>query len=1017
MKWPIAFALLLILVAGSWAALRDLPYKEKYEAQEFSIKFQPVYPLVIGEETQLNLSTQLAAEDITIHLPDGSEIHLEKKLDLWTGKFAVSEDFKEGWQAFHIYIKHRVPIGYKPFFDQVLEFFRLPTETRYKSELLAKRIWVRAFLPLPPPVTKLPAVTTLEALPLSPEAQAIMAETVTPEVVPLTIKGTRLFSFTSKSIEGTKEGYIPGINREESLRINVSGKVSDTDVDANFFSTSSLSTTQVASQEQKISIKLSRASTEAYFGDFTADLTDCEFSRLNQVLSGVKLSGDYEKWSFKVLASTPQGQSRLDKMYGNGTQGPYALSSAPVVIDSEQVWLDGVLQKRGNDYEIDYQAGTVTFNSRTILKTSIIEIDYDYRSTLYNHSTYAVRTKAAVSPQLKLGATWIDDSDSLKDAQGIFQNQASGTLEPQSHYIVGMDGSLGFSDLLIAQGEVAYSEKRPRLITQSGSQDIGKAAKLDTISVLGPFGLQTRFKRIGPKFEPAAEALPKQDLWEYGGLLTYRPNSLLFSSLNLASEKFTQAGTRFNNVNRNAKLKLSVLQYLWDEFTESNDPVPPYAPFDRLTIKNTYDLTHTAGHLNLSAQTKDERRISRSPSEEVTTYKTNSFGLSTAGLEKFTASANLELKETLLPSGTTPYTRTYNLNLSASPQKEYLASVALNYIDDSQDGITNVTDLTYRAEPSEKLRTDGKYTITSVKETFGASQEGVLKNVGSFKLELRPLPSLRLRYYYKPNYTLVSRTQNLSYNNETQQYEFNWAVLASAMLGATYKTNQVFSVDKTDYPNYRRRDSSSDSRSQLYSLKAAPLRFLSCELNFNLDDSISYALLAPATLEAYQRTNTSAQEFNTSIKTSLSERFAIDSSYNQKLSLSGTDEAKNDQTNTLSQTGSLKGIWNTTDFLTVSLSYAYTLTTNFLAVANQETYTHTPGAGFIYRYGDAFRLDGDYSYSRSFAGAVTEKQLYSLRGKYDISEYLHITLRMDREISFQPDYKTSDFYGNIEINL
>jgi len=1024
-KFLIATLVAGLLAPQILADLRELPYKEKYETPEFSFNFQPIYPLVIGEEARLNLRSALAVEEVTIYLPDGSKVELEKKIDVWSGKFKVSKNFKEGWQPLYIYLKHRVPLHYKTLADQMLELLRLPTETRYKTELLAKRIWIRAFKP--PPITPLPAPpVALRPKEVSPEAFALevypTAEAVSPEAAGLIIKGTRLFSFSSKSIEGTKEGYLPGVNREESLRINVSGKAQETDIDANFFSTSTIGTTQVASQEQKISIKLSHASTEAYFGDFTADLTDTEFSKLNKVLSGIKLSGNYPAWGFKAIASNPQGQSQFFKAYGDGTQGPYNLGSSPVVIDSERVYVDGIWQKRGDDYLVDYNAGTITFKTHTIIKTSIIEVYYDYRQTLYQHSTYALRTYSQINPNLKMGASWIDDSDSLKDAEDIFLNQTSGTIEPQSHYIIGVDGSFKGSDLLSAQGEVAYSEKKTNILSADSPKDIGKAAKLETISKTGPFELQTKFKRIGPQFEPAAEALPKQDLLEYSGLLNFNPNNVFLASANYGSEKYAQGGTSFKNIYRNAKAKLAppklpALEYRLDELEESNDPVPPYTEIDRLTTKNSYELTHTLGHLNLSAQAINEKRLNRTPSLEATIYKTENFGLSTVGLEIITLAANLELKDTELPSGLTPFTRTYNLNLSATPRKEYLASVSLNYIDDSQDGVTNVTDLVFRADPSEKVKTDGKYTISSVKETFSSSQEGVIKNVGSFRLELRPTPPLRLRYYYKPNYTLVARTQNISYNNETQQYEINWLFLSSAMLGATLNTNKGFIVDKTDYPNYRRLDQTLDSRSTLYTLKAAPLRFLSTEFNYIIDDSTGNKLQIPATLESYARSNTSAQEFNATVKTSLSERFAIDSSYSNKISRQGSEEIWDDVQNTITQTESIKGIWNLSDFWTFSVSYAYSQSRNFLAITNRDTYTLSPGAGFIYRFGDTFRVDGDYTYSKSFAGASTEKHTYSLRAKYDVSEYLHVSLRGDREVSLLPDYKTADFSGNVEINL
>ncbi|MFA4967798.1 MAG: hypothetical protein WC624_06255 [Candidatus Margulisiibacteriota bacterium] len=1026
MKRLILLLVLLALSGFALASLRDIPYKEKYETNEFSIKFLPAYPLVIGETASINLQSPLNVQNIEVHLPDNSKVQLKKEGDLWAGSFVVSEQFEEGWQPLYIYIRHKVPVGYKTLIDQLFQAFSGKTEVRYKSALLARRIWIRSFKPLSPekPITKLSYKKgiTAEAYP-SQEGFAVefypTSEAVSPEVSPIIIKGTRIFSFSSKSIEGTQEGFLPGNSREESLRLNVAGKISDTDINANFFQTSVIGSTQVASREEKVSILLKRGSTEAYFGDFTADLTDTEFSRLDKVLSGVKLSGDYEKFGFKALASNPQGQSKTVKIYGNGSQGPYPLGFQ-TVINSEHAYVDGLEQKRGTDFDIDYEAGTITFKNKTIIKTQIIEIDFDYRTTVYQHATYALRTTAKPNPNLNLGVTWIDDSDLKNGAESIYN---TATVEaPQGHYILGADGQINLGDLLFAQGELAYSEKNLNILASNPDKAIGRAGKLDAASQLGPFGIKANYKRIGPQFEAASVALPIQDLTESGGLLTFKPNDLILSSAGFDNKKFNQAGTAFNNQSRIGKLMLTPkglpsLSCVLDELQESNDPVPPYLPIDRLTSKNSWELLHNIGKLNLSAKTGVERRINHAPSIEVTTYKTTNLGASASSLDMFTAAANVEFKDTELPAGINPYTKTYNLNLSANPNQHYMAALSLNYIDDSVDGKTNVTDLAYKAAPADKFNTDGKLTVTSVKETFGSTDESVTKNVGSFKLELRPTSALRMRYYFKPNFTVLNRTNNKSYNNETQQYELNYIPLSSLMLGGSLTTNRSMSVDKTDYPNYLRLGQSLDDFSYIYTLKAAPLNFMSVELNYLLDDSSGLNILSPASVESYQRSNTVGREFNATIKTSLSERFSIDTGYSNKITKTGSGDASDNNSNAQTLTESLKCQFSLNDFWTFSASVAYAKTTDLLFTPYLETYTLSPGVGFIFRYYDRLRIDGDYTISRSYSGAITKTTALNLRGKYDLSEYVHVTGLFNQKTSIAPDFKTTELSGYVEINL
>ena len=1030
--------ILLIFMILAHNAYAQIPKVSEYVTDEFSVNFQPIYPLIAGEDARINIKTPLRAERIEIVFEDGKKIELSKKEGLWTGRFSVKEPKKEGWQPLdvHMHILYKIPSEQPTLFGRFLNFFGIKTGERYETKTLTKRFWYRVFKP---PKEKPKAdvsseaqrakeerkegeiyIPTVEAIPYMPYPSA---EAASPEAQPLLIRGSRLFSFSSKSIEGTKEGFLPGVNREESLRINVSGTVQETEIDANFFSTSVMGTTQVSSREEKVSILLKRGSTEAYFGDFTATLDDLEFVQINRVLSGVRLKGEHSKWGFQALTSSPQGQSKFKRMYGDGTQGPYSLDFSPVVIDSEQVYVDGILQKRGNDYEIDYNAGTVTFKNKTILKTSIIEIRYDYRETIYQHSTSALRFKLRPTERLSMGITYIDDSDSLNNAAQTYNNlTGEARVAPQSHYVIGADGSLFLGDALSLQGEAAYSERKLNLLDPSSTKEAGHALKFETASSLGPFGLLTKFKRVGPKFESVADsASPKQDVLDYAGILSYKPNSLLYSQLKYSDSKYVQESVEYKLINRGLRGKLTPdrlpsLEYVLDELEESNDPVTGTL-IRRMTTKNSWQTLHKFGIFTANLKSGLERRVNHSPSYEVTSYKTTSVGLSTSGIEKLSFAGDVELKDTDLPSGEKPVTRTYNLKISALPSREYLLSLALNYIDDSQDGITNTTDLTYKAEPGNIFKTSGKYTITSLIETFSSSEEGVSKHVGSFKFELRPNKALRLRYYFKPNYTVIGRLNRISYFNQVQQNELNWMFHRSAMLGYSYKRGDAYSIDKTNFPNYTRKQSILGSNSYIYSLKAAPLKFLSTEFNYLLEDSIGRTLSSTSEPLVYERDNDQSKEFATTIKTSLSERFAIDSSYSNKLTFQGSGESYNNLTDTLAQTASLKGIFNASEAWTFSLSYTYSLSTNNLATTNKDTYTISPGAGFIYRFADRLRIDGDYVYSKSHAGAETEKTNYSLRAKYDLTDFIHLTLRGEFEHSLAPDYRTSDISGNVEINL
>jgi len=1017
--------LLFISIAGYCSADPDKYYELSVYTDEYGLSFFPEYPPFIGEEVTLRLRTFHPAQKVTLYSDREEEIPMIYRQGHWWGKFKIPEDYKEVGHFFTVWIRYPFnPPPRKRMLTALLK--RLGLKKKKCPSWWSKSVvWYKAFRRKgstdEAEVFMLPGISfeAEEKIPPPVTGEAIEIEVPSSEVSPILIKGSQTISFKSRTLEGSKEGYAPGTqqSREETLRINISGRAADTDIDASLYRTTATGVARIGEREEKISILLRRGSTEAYLGDFTADFTETEFTRLDKVLSGGRLKGDYDHWGFRALYSSPKGESKFSRMYGDATQGPYKLGYSPVVIDSERVSVDGVLQMRGDDYTIDYQAGIVTFIKKTIDTKSIITIYYDYRQTVYQHATYGLRTFYKPNPYLKIGATYLDDSDSLSGAADIRGSMSQEAVDPQGHFVVGVDGSF-ISEDISADGEIAYSLKNLNLLSASSTKEAGRAAKLNLSASLGPFGLTARAKKIGSKFQPISDANPKQDLWEYGGALSFRPGSLFGSKGSYDYQKYTQSGVVYNNIYKSvtaqlAPPRLPSLEYNFLETDESNDPVTG-SSIQRVITRDSAETIHQFGFLSTSLKGTLEKWLRRTPSEEVTDYKKVNFGLATIGLEKVTFSSNIELEDRKEPGGLEPYRRSGNLRFSANPSKQLFISSSINIIDDSAQGRTDVADIAYRVQPSEVFKSDGKYTITSVVEEFPITSEAVSKQTGSFSFDLRPVKSLRLKYLYKPNFTQLLRNNNRTYNNEQQQAEINLIPLKQLLVGAIYKTKRNFSIDKDDYPDYFRKENTSDTDSALYTLKAAPFKILSTEFNYLLENTRTTSLTTTEPV-AYSKGSSLSRKFDTIVRTSLSERFSIDSRYTYQKADQGTDEAVSDVVDTESHTGSLKGIWNLSDFWTFSAGGSFSKSTNDLL--SQITYTVSPTLGLIYRFEEKLRVDFDYVYSRSFSGATTEKNTYSLRTKYALSNYVNLTLRAEQEISHTPDYRLTDITGNVEINL
>jgi len=867
---------------------------------------------------------------------------------------------------------------------------------------------------------KFPLFIAAYILLFSLSLSAALAQT-TEEAGGLILKGTKTFTLRGRTVEGSLEGEAEGStsSRDETLRLNISGKTAGTEVDATVISTSTTGTDVTSQREDKVSILLRRSSTEVYWGDFTANFDDVEFAGINKVLSGLRVSGDYDKWGFKAIASSPRGESKSFRAYGDGTQGPYSLGYAPVVVDSEKVWVDGVSQRRGDDYDIDYEGGTITFRKRTIIETSIIKVDFDYRSTPYRHSTYGMRLKGDVGNGLSLGTTYINDSDSLRGAEEQRDAMTSDPVDPVSHQLFGVDGSYQLGPELKVDSEFAYSEKNPDLLGTSGETVYrDRAFKVNTSSDMGAFSFATRYKRIGPDFSSIADADPKQDLHLFGGDAAYRPNGVFYAESTYDNQKYVQGDVLYKYNGLGAKAELTPdadtgLKYLYNQLYESNDAVSGDT-FDRLSVRNAAEATRRTGFLRHILSGSHERRVRTVPSEEVTAYRIAGYGASTVGFENFSAGGNVELKETEDPSGDTSLAKTYIMNLSASPAREYFASAGINHIDDSRDGETTVTDLSYRAEPVREVRTEGKYTISSIKEEFGSTPEVVSRQTGSFRVNLRPVREVRLRHTYKPSFTFVRRLGVLSFNDNSNQSEVTWAPDRRVSTGIIYRVEDMFSFEKASIDRGIL-DEKEKTWSTTMTLKAAPIRIMSVEFNYILEKLFSSRLSSPEAL-IYDDAAGNSRNFEAAVRTSLSEWFSLDSMYlNEKIDLGSTDPS--DDINTMTQTGSVKGTWNLDRSWSVYMSGAYSETIDNHAADEPFTYTISPGVGFIYRLLDQLRVEASYDYSRSYLGSRNEKMVYALKVNYDANEYVHITFNMDHEHGTDPYYKVTDFTGNVEIDI
>lgn len=98
----------------------------------------------------------------------------------------------------------------------------------------------------------------------------------------------------------------------------------------------------------------------------------------NRTLDGIVASFKSGRSSLTYFTSQTKADARTITITGNDSPGPYYLQGSQIVDGSERVQVDGVPQRRGEDYTIDYYAGILRFRDGLIIpRTSTIVVTYE----------------------------------------------------------------------------------------------------------------------------------------------------------------------------------------------------------------------------------------------------------------------------------------------------------------------------------------------------------------------------------------------------------------------------------------------------------------------------------------------------------------------------------------------------------------------------------------------------------------------------------------------------------------
>lgn len=204
-------------------------------------------------------------------------------------------------------------------------------------------------------------------------------------------------------IRGVTFGNNQGSSVQSSMDLKINGKLSkDVSVTASIYDQNlpvqADGYTQTLDEFDKIYIQLDiKDKTKLKAGHIDLDNNQSYFARYQRRSMGLEFDtqlGTKNKTFLNLSAGVARSEFQRMRFQGiEGNQGPYRLRGKnnelfiSIIPDSEQVFIDGILMKRGekNDYIINYNTGEITFTTyRPIFQQNYITVSYNYTNRNYS---------------------------------------------------------------------------------------------------------------------------------------------------------------------------------------------------------------------------------------------------------------------------------------------------------------------------------------------------------------------------------------------------------------------------------------------------------------------------------------------------------------------------------------------------------------------------------------------------------------------------------------------------------
>lgn len=843
--------------------------------------------------------------------------------------------------------------------------------------------------------------------------QAFPSDSATNPETFIKITGTKSLAYRAKFLlSGTPPArFYPYSTRTDGLKLNVRGKLKGKyDISGNVFDT------DIPDEDEIVSFNIEGPNLRAYLGDYTASFEGSELTLTDRQLTGAKIWGKVGRYQGTGLYSTPRGNSRLEKLTGNNTQGPYQLAYIPVVSGSERVkvgrGLDLKLVRKGIDYEIEYEDGRITFLKRSVHSEETIEVEYESKKggSLLKEGLWATRGRVQVSPNITVSGTYVRQGED--PTPSALTDTTS--LGPKRKEIREGDIELNMGPLLKLVGEFAHNREQCEL-GETVSHTSGSGYRLESESEVRGALLRGLYRRLGTGFTPIGSARdqPNSRIWESNGVWPVWDPLTLHGGYRREEDPARREVECVAGVNTQLPWSSRVS---YDYRAEDGHEVGSGKRWARNhSVMFAKEFRYIVPELSWGYD-------ARSDQGDVSTIWHShiaSAGLKTNGVNWLLLSAKGQAESGKSSQGASRGRYAYEGNLSFIPNRRFVGTCVLALLRDSDAGNSSTTKVDYRIAPFAQLKTDGKYSLEMIGKRIG-STDGVrtYSHTASFGVELKPFKSLAFSYRPQSKIVDAAGLDTRIANSQVHRAGCAWRPVKYISSEARQEWRTVLMLNTSeDVPTRPGSDNSSLTRK--LAVKVAPTEYATLKPWWASRDARGlYRADTTESSESRFKTEWSRQYgFDTHLRVGKGGKVEVETKREEVSKI----EPENDDTRTTTDWLDLKLLRDLNRNLTATVFLGGNSRKGqdpeiAPGIPEMRVLTFSPGAGLTVRAVPVFRASLAYRLNKSSGDAETFSENLSL----DLSlnhRYGNAVVRTKYEASRDPDFSTLEVSADLNLEL